>query len=117
MKTIKIVPAICKGGDATWEGFIVLRLPTFDEKFEYVERLQVVVKDDGTVEGDQASKVKSVREMVKMSQGHYVEVDLKSKATGEVVKSFDDMQYIEDLHGTMVEIAGMMLNGFKVGNG
>lgn len=117
MKTIKIVPAICKGDDATWEGSVTLRLPTFDEKFEYVSRLQVAVKDDGTVEGDQISKIKSVREMVKMSKEHYVEVDLKSKTNGEIIKSFDEMQYVEELHGTMVEIAGLMLNGFKVGNG
>lgn len=117
MKTIKIVPAICKGENAAWEGCVVLRMPTFDEKFEYVERLQVIVKDDGTVEGDQISKVKSVREMVKMSKAHYVEIDLKSKSTGEIVKSFEEMQYVEDLHSTMVEVAGLMLNGFKVGNG
>lgn len=117
MKTIKIVPTVCKGDDATWEGSVTLRLPTFDEKFDYVERLQVTVKDDGTVEGDQVQKLKSVREMVKISKDHYIEVALKSKATGEDVKSFDDMQYVEELHGTLVEIAGMLLNGFKVGNG
>lgn len=117
MKTIKLVPAICKGDDATWEGFVVLRLPTFDEKFDYVERMQLAIKEDGTVEGDQLAKLKSVREMVKVSKAHYVEVELKSKSTGEVVKSFDEMQYCEDLHGTMVELAAMILNGFKVGNG
>ena len=116
MKTIKIVPTVCKGDNAAWEGFVVLRLPTFDEKFDYLERLQVTVKDDGTVEGDAHQKLKSVREMVKMSQAHYVEVSLKNKKTGEEVKSFDDIQYVEDLHSAMVEIAAMMLNGFKVGN-
>lgn len=117
MKTTKIVPTVCKGDNAAWEGFVVLRLPTFDEKFEYLERMQVNVKEDGTVEGNTNQKLHTVREMVKMSQSHYVEVSLKNKKTGEEVKSFDDMQYVEDLHGAMVEIAGMMLNGFKVGNG
>lgn len=117
MKTVKIVPTVCKGDDATWEGSVTLRLPTFDEKFDYVERLQVHVNEDGTVEGDQSQKLKSVREMVKMSKAHYVECDLKNKSTGELIKSFDDLQYVEDLHSTMVEIAAMLLNGFKVGNG
>jgi hypothetical protein len=117
MKTIKIVPTVCKGDNATWEGGVTLRLPTFDEKFDYIERLQVTVSDDGTVEGNQVQRLKSVREMVKISKDHYQEVNLKSKKTGEEVKSFDEMQYVEDLHPTMVEIAGMLLNGFKVGNG
>lgn len=117
MKTIKIVPTICKGDAATWEGSVTLRLPTFDEKFDYLERLQIKVGEDGTVEGSQNQKLRSIREMVKLSRDHYQEVDLKCKANGEHVKSFDEMQYLEDLHGALVEIAGMMLNGFKVGNG
>ncbi|NBU34067.1 hypothetical protein EB118_06760 [bacterium] len=117
MKTINITPTICKGDDATWEGSVTLRLPTFDEKFDYIERLQVTVKDDGTVEGDQNQRLKSVREMVRLSKDHYKEVNLKNKKTGEEVKSFEEMQYVEDLHPTMVEISAMLLNGFKVGNG
>lgn len=117
MKTIKVIPAICKGEGATYEGSVTLRLPTFDERFEYVERLQMTVKDDGSLEAKEMNKLRSVREMVKISKDHYLEVDLKCKATGEVVKSFDDMQYVEELHNSMVEIAGMLLNGFKVGNG
>jgi hypothetical protein len=117
MKTIKIVPTVCKGEDATWEGSVTLRMPTFDEKFDYLEKLQVSVSEDGTVEGSQNQKLKSIREMVRLSKEHYLEVDLKSKVSKEEIKSFDDMQYVEELHGALVEIAGMMLNGFKVGNG
>lgn len=117
MKTATIVPSVCKGEDATFDGSIVLKLPTFDEKFEYIEQLQVAINDDGTVEGDQRTKLKSIREMVKLSAKHYVEVSLKRKADGEDFKSFDDMQYADDLHGVLVEVASTMINGFKVGNG
>lgn len=117
MKTVSFVPSVCKGDGATFEGSIVVRFPTFDEKFDYIEQLQVVVNDDGSVEGDQKAKLKSIREMVKLSAKHYVEVSLKRKADGEEFKSFDDMQYADDLHAVLVEVAGMMINGFKVGNG
>ena len=117
MKTIKIVPTVCKGDNATWEGSVTLRMPTFDEKFDYLEKIQISVNEDGTVEGSQNQKLKSIREMVKLSKDHYIEIDLKSKATKEEIKSFDEMQYVDDLHGALVEIAGMMLNGFKLGNG
>lgn len=117
MKTIKIVPTVCKGDDATWEGSVTLRMPTFDEKFDYLEKIQISVNEDGTVEGSQNQKLKSIREMVKLSKDHYMEIDLKSKSTKEEIKSFDDMQYVDELHSALVEIAGMMLNGFKLGNG
>lgn len=115
MKTIKIVPSICKGKAAKWEGSVTLRLPSFDEKFEYIERLSMEVDGEGNIQASQAKQIASVREMVKISQKHYESVDLKSK-DGEHVTSFDDMQYVEDLHAALIEIAGMMLNGFKVGN-
>jgi hypothetical protein len=116
MKTINFVPACCKGEGATHEGSVTLRLPTFDEKFDYIEQLQAV-KDGGDIEAEQMQKLRSIRSMVKMSKAHYVEVSLKNKATGEEVKSFDEMQYCDDLHAVLMEVAGHLVNGFKVGNG
>lgn len=117
MKTVNYVPACCKCDDATHEGSVTLRLPTFDEKFDYIEQLQASVKDTGEIEADQMQKLRSIRAMVKLSKAHYVEVSLKNKTTGEEVKSFDDMQYCDDLHSVLMEVAGHLVNGFKVGNG
>ena len=116
MKTLKIVPSICKGKAAKWEGSVTLRLPSFDEKFEYIERLSMEVDGEGNIQASQAKQIASVREMVKISKKHYELVELKSK-DGEEVKSFEEMQYVEELHGVLIEVAGMLLNGFKVGNG
>lgn len=118
MKTVNIVPSLCKGKAAKWEGSVTLRLPTFDERYEYIEALNVKATEDGTVESmPLSSQLASIREMVKLSQKHYVSIDLKNKETLEEIKSFDDMQYIEDLHVVMIEVATMIIKGFKVGNG
>ena len=117
MKTVKIVPAICKAEGSNWEGHVIMRLPSFDEKFEYMESLEIEVSETGEVESNRGSRLKQVRKMVKMSLPHYVEVNLKNKITQEHVQSVDEMQYVEELHPTMTEIAGSLIGGFKVGNG
>jgi hypothetical protein len=117
MKTVKIVPAICKLEGSNWEGHVIMRLPSFDEKFEYMESLEIEVSASGEVETNKGSRLKQVRKMVKMSLPHYVEVNLKNNATGEHVQSVEEMQYVEDLHPTLTEIAGSLIGGFKVGNG
>lgn len=118
MKSVKIVPNVCKGEAAKWSGYVVMRVPTFDEKFEYIENIGVSMKEDGTMDSDGSSnRISQVRKMVSLSQKHYMEVSLENKETGEKVASFEEMQYVEDLHGSLVEISGMMASGFRLGNG
>jgi len=115
MKTINYVPSICKEPDSKWSGDIVLRLLTFDEKCEYIDQVQDMIEKFGALEPDKKN-MKMARIMVQMSAPHYVSCSLK-RADGLEVKSFDDMQYIEELHSVMVEVSGAMAQGFKVGNG
>ncbi len=118
MKTINFVPACCKGEGATHEGSVTLRLPTFDEKFDYIEQMSVMANDAGEIEKDVTmSKLRTIRALVKLSQPHYVEVSLKNKATGDEMKSFDDLQYSDEGHAVLMEVAGQLVHGFKVGNG
>ena len=116
MKTAKIVPSVCKSEGAVWEGSVTLRLPTFDEKFDYIEKMQVHVKD-GEAEASNLSNLRAIREMVRISKDHYVEVSLVNKETKEEIKSFDDLQCCDELHSVLVEVATTLLNGVKVGNG
>jgi hypothetical protein len=118
MKTVKIVPSICKGDDSHWTGHVVMRLPTFDEKFEYLENLGVNFSDSGAVVESEGgnNRVKQLRKMVDLSKKHYVEVSLKNVDTGEEINSLEDMTYNEDCHKALIEIATMMLQGFKLGN-
>ena len=117
MKLVNVVPTICKGKAAKWEGSVTLRLPTFDEKYEYIERISIDVDDEGNVQASKAKQISGIREMVKISQKHYEKVELKHKESGELISSFEEMQYSDDMHAVLIEIAGMLLNGFKVGNG
>jgi len=111
MKTFKFVPSICKKEGSTWEGYVVIKAFSFDEKFEFLQSLDLNSESEA-VKGN----IERTRQMVKLSEKFYVEVSLKNLATEEVVNSFDDMSYCEDLHETLIEVGTKLLTGFKVGN-
>lgn len=118
MKTVKFIPSICKGENAKWVGHVVMRVPSFDEKFAYIEELGMSEDEEGNAATKSSGqKLKYVRSIVSLSAKHYVEVDLKSSDGSIEVKSFEDMQYEEDLHAALIEVGSCLINGFKVGNG
>lgn len=117
MKTVKLVPALCKAEGSEWTGYVVMRPLNFDEKYDYLEAIGVEVKEDGSVEGSKTNLMQKSRNMVRMSEKHYVEVSLVNMVTGEEVKSFDDMKQCSDMFDTLIEMAMKLMTGLKVGNG
>ena len=113
MKTVKIIPAVCKpdekGNEPKWEGYVVMRMPTFDERFEVMEELSEAAEA-------KMSELKMIRKLVKASQKFYAEVALKHKESGEECKSFDDMQYHESLYPALGELGRFVTEGNKLGN-
>lgn len=117
MKTVKIVPNICKEPSSDWEGYVELRLPSFDERYEYIENLGLKILDGVELDTIPVGKqISAMREMVKLSKKHYINVDLKNKKTGEHIQSYDDMQYSDAMHVVLIQIASTICEGFKVGN-
>lgn len=117
MRSVDYVPSICKGENPAWKGSIKLRPPTFDEKYEYLENLGLNIDEQGAVKSETLEKIKSIRKLVSLSQKHYLEVSLERVSDSAKFVSFDDMQYEDDLHGVLAEVASLLVQGFRVGNG
>lgn len=117
MKTIKIIPSICKVDAPEWSGYVVMRPLNFDEKYEYLEAMGVEIKDDGSVEKSSTGLMAKSRNMVRLSEKHYIEVNLTNSATGEKVESFSDMKECPDMFEVLIEMAMKLMTGLKVGNG
>lgn len=119
MKSICYTPNICKKEGSQWSGTITLRLPTFDEKFGYIESESF--EDDGTGDVQASTKaiqrIKTARKLVAFSEKFYLNVDLKNLQTGEVINSFDAMKQEEEMFATLFEVSEKIISGFKVGNG
>lgn len=116
MKTVKYVPAACKGEEATFEGHLELRPVTFDEKYSYIEDLGLQMDDTGKVElGDTLNRMRLMRKMAAISKSHYVAVSLKKKSNGETYENFDELSSDNDAHGIIMEVGNLMLEGFSLG--
>lgn len=116
MRTVKYVPEACKGEEKVFEGNLEIRLPTFDEKFEYLESLGMNLDDaEDLTKVSKLALLKSIRAMVRLSKPHYVAVNLKKIQSGEVYKTYDDLSTDPDAHGILTEVASKMLEGFSLG--
>lgn len=117
MKKIEFVPSICSQPDAKWVGKITIKKFNFDERYEFLQGLDVSFDENGAVNlNGQNEQLTRVRKMVAMSEKFYLSVDIKNSDTGEELKSFEDISYCDELHNVLVEVASFMLTGQKVGN-
>ena len=98
--------------EGKFEGFVKMRLLTFDEYYDFLERFTETEGDES-----QVGKLKSTRTLVSESKSHYVEVDLKRLSDGAEFKSFDDLKYGGDCHAILIEVATGLLRSFEKGNG
>ena len=121
MKSFIFKPSVCKeteGADGvkvqpTYEGQIELFVPSFDQRFQYIEEAGFEVKENGEVDAG-VKNIKSIRKIVGLSEKHYKSVFLKNIETGEEFKSFSDISFNPDLANVMIEVAAALLNGLKV---
>lgn len=124
MINMKFTPAACReqtvtGEDGTvkvtppmFSGTITLKVPTYDERYEYIEECGIDVGDDGDV-SKKKSNLSIMRSMVKFSQKFYVSVDIKKIEIGHEYKSFEDLSLDPDCDGILMEVAREVRGGFR----
>lgn len=115
MRVIKYVPKACEGDDATFEGFVMMKTLSFDDKYELFENSNVANLKESVEKTTTSDQMKMIRTMVKNSEKFYESVSLRKKSTGEEFKSFEDLKYDDDAHIVLIDIATALLNGFKLG--
>lgn len=111
---IDYTPKLCQGDDALFEGTIKMRVPTFSERYEYMEKAGFKIGEDGGIEANM-EQMGAIRRMVDFSQAHYVAVDLKRKEDGAAFKSFDEMQSDPSCDAILIEFAMACMTGVRPG--
>ncbi len=112
MKEIDFVPRVCKGDAPLFEGFVKLRLPSFDERMKYLEDAGVVIKEDGTVDHS-LKQMSAVRKLVQFSAAHYIKVSLKKVEDGSLISNFEELTLDPDCDGILIEVASSIASGLK----
>lgn len=116
---IMFIPKACKEEPARLIGHVVLRKPTFDEKYEYLSASGLSLDDEGKpVEiKDTKERIDFIRKVVAISRKHYISVDLTIVETGEKISSLEDLESCGECDDVLIEIGTQVFNGFRLGNG
>ena len=114
---VVFIPSQCKGKDATFKGSVTLRMPSFDERYQYLEEINLKVNSDGEADLGSMNQIGMIRKMVRFSKDHYSKVELKRVEDGKEFKSFDEMAFDPSCDAILSEVAGQLINGLKMGNG
>ena len=107
------IPTACRKKDADITGSVTLRMPSFDEKYGYIEQCGFSMNSDGQI-GAGVEQLGAIRRMVDLTKGHYEEVNLKTK-DGQEITSFDQMQYDSRCDSILIEVAAQIMGGLQAG--
>jgi hypothetical protein len=110
----EFVPSVCKGEDAKFSGSVVLRSPTFDERYEYMEKAGFKVGEGGEVEAS-TEQLGAVRRMVGFSKAHYAKVDITRKSDGEHFDNLDALMLDPSCDPILIEVAMACMTGIRPG--
>lgn len=113
MKELKYTPAACgEGGE--FSGSLTLRPPTFDERYDALDKLGLKVNQSGEVDVADMNSFKAIRSMVDVSKKYYLSVDMKHN-DGREYKCFDDLANDPDCDAILIEVAMGLSRGFRPG--
>lgn len=106
---ISFIPEACVGEKAQFEGALVIRLPSAEERCDYMAEANINFAE--VREGINNSALKPMGMLIRKSYDHIVKVDLKKKSDGKKVNSIEDLKYDPDCFGILTEIAGKLMSG------
>jgi hypothetical protein len=116
---MKFEPSACRAKEvngvtelAMFSGTVTLKVPNFDERYQFIEDCGVNVADSGGVE-KKSSNFSILRSMVKNSEKFYISVELKKLSTGAEYNSFESLTYDPDCDSILMEVASEIRGGFR----
>lgn len=115
MAVIKFEPSICKEEDSKFKGYLSLDIPNYVQRLKYIKECGFKAGKDGdsVVMGSMNDNIDALVKMIDLAKIHVKEIKLEK---GDLVyKKFDELLDDSECDGIINEIAGVILNGVKLG--
>lgn len=113
MKEIEVTPQACKKEGAIFEGSVKIKIPTAVQRYKYMADINFQNVNGGDIDAITSNQLLAVSKMIELSVPHYAEVNIKYKDGSGSFKSYEDLASDPSCDEILVEVAGMVLNGFK----
>lgn len=115
---MKFIPEACTGETALFEGFIEVKAPNFEERYQYIDDSELDVNQVSEEENTQVrGQLRAVRKLVGYSKKHVKKVSIKRKSDSQEFKSFDELSNDPSCDALLIELGTKMATGFVLGNG
>lgn len=97
-----------------FKGEYVVNLPKMSERYALIKELKFKMGASGEIEvgEDQIDTIIKITEVV---EKHLKKINLVHTASGEAIKSFDDLDYITEGQDIINEISGYLFSGVSLG--
>lgn len=109
----KFSPSVCVGEGAEYEGFIMLRMPTYDERHEMVE-----LRPDLPSDASEEDKVRAgrtwMRKLYVIAPKYVQEVAIKRKSDGFLFNTWEQLSYDSDMNVAISEALGALVGKFSL---
>lgn len=103
----------CPKGEV-FEGYVMIRMPKFKERLALIKGLGISTDEKGEV-GMNDDSLEKAAQLVGIAHEHVESVQLKHVESGIEFSSMDDLDMYEEGTQLIQEIAGMVINGVKLG--
>jgi hypothetical protein len=116
MKNYDYIPGQDKeNGESPFSGKVILKIPKYLERLELVKKFQFGVNKQSEVEA--SDQVDSTMKAFELIGPHVVSVELEIKETSEKITDLEELGYYQEGLALMMELAGFILGGIKLGKG
>ncbi len=110
------IPKACVGEGAQFQGSVTLSIPTFEQRWSYIEDSNLEMNEEGNIDTKKIAKnIGSLLKLVAAAKKHIVTVDLTKVSTGVKYQSVEDLETDADCDPVLFELGALMINGFRPG--
>lgn len=110
------VPKLCTGDDAKFAGKFELSIPTFEERWGYIDEASLELNEEGAIDAKKMTKnIGSLVKLVKAAKKHIVSIDIEKKGLGIKYCTIEELETDADCDGLLFELGALMMNGFRPG--
>ncbi len=119
---VSYTPGPCKGDEAEFEGAVVLKAPTYEQRLEIAADpdLMEFLKDEEKAKGKKRDvkpqQLRTLIVMAKWSYQFYEKVDLKHRSTKVHFNDLDALKCDPRCAPIIQDVATKLASGFELGN-
>ena len=109
----RYVPKDAQGKNAKLDGYIDLICPTHSQRFKYFEMSGFNVDKDGNMDTETMGMVNAASKLLPIVKEHVKELKLTIIDDNTTINSVDELEVFPELQNVQLEIAMMILQGFR----